>query len=263
MRPTARHTRAFTLIELLVVISIIALLIAILLPALGSAKKLAVQSQCMSNLKQFGIAWHGFSTDNKGEIVGSENGSRTWYDGVDDYTASTAWVYSPFASGRGYETLDDIKNGDLWEYIETYDVYLCPADPRTDYIRSYSISTFLNGQSWMDPSNSVFKPVRNIDKIPEPTETLFMVDEPDPRGWTINSFSIYPYGVGSSHRWIDWPADFHFDGFTHGFADGHVEFYGFQDSRTSDIVSFYTPHPGSKDWEYVADHFDPGRPNNP
>ena len=57
--------KAFTLIELLVVISIIALLIAILLPALSQARQTAVNTQCSSNLKQIGIGITAFAVDNK------------------------------------------------------------------------------------------------------------------------------------------------------------------------------------------------------
>jgi len=66
-----RSRKAFTLIELLVVISIIALLIAILLPALGAARRSARDLQCSVSLKQIGTSWHAFATDNKGRTAPS------------------------------------------------------------------------------------------------------------------------------------------------------------------------------------------------
>lgn len=78
--------RAFTLIELLVVISIIALLIAILLPALGAARRSVRDMQCLSNQRQIGVGLYGYSVENKDLLPIS------YYDGNTVASDQTDWA---------------------------------------------------------------------------------------------------------------------------------------------------------------------------
>ncbi len=256
--------RAFTLIELLVVISIIALLIAILLPALGSAKKLSRMTQCQSNERGMVQSWTAYVIDHKDVPVGSENVEFT--DDTDpNVYVDTAWVRTPLG---GPETNEHLMDGDLYDYVRETETYLCPADDTTNYtlssttlprVRSYSISTFLNGYEWSG-WNGKLNVARSLSQVPKPDQTRAFQDEPDPRyNYPLNSFAISPWGSPGEYGWGDWPASFHFEGVPLSFVDGHAEFYRFRDGRTSEIYDFGGPaHPGSKDYEYFADTLNPG-----
>src|SRR4051794_33258810 len=130
-RVSMRHApRAFTLIELLVVIAIIAVLIALLLPAVQSAREAARRSQCVNNLKQFGLAIHNYE---------SAAGGLPWghgYFGWDDWSAHALLLPSleqtarynaiNFASRGGAATPGNALN--LTVQKTTVTLFLCPSD---------------------------------------------------------------------------------------------------------------------------------------
>ena len=118
---TDRRKSGFTLIELLVVISIIALLLSVLMPALSKAKELAKRVVCQSNLQQLGKAMAMYAVDNNNKrIVGREsvNSSEKFY-----------WMgkLAPYIGGEFYGDDDDPENQ------EAIDIMLCPSAPASKY----------------------------------------------------------------------------------------------------------------------------------
>lgn len=112
---------AFTLIELLVVISIIALLIGILLPALSAARTVARQSQCLSNLRQIGVAVHGYTIDHNNVMPLSEDSSPG-----SPYAAGGGTDFSVLLANYLGASGTDFAGQGSSEELLTRDVFVCP-----------------------------------------------------------------------------------------------------------------------------------------
>jgi prepilin-type N-terminal cleavage/methylation domain-containing protein/prepilin-type processing-associated H-X9-DG protein len=232
-----RH--AFTLIELLVVIAIIAILAALLLPTLSSAKVNAQKTSCMNNLKQLATAWTIYNVDSNGKIPscvpfisrGTGN-SSAWVLGV---SYPTNWP-DPFgvvdAGVLDATNQNAISRGTLFSSSKSAAIYRCPADLRSEngvpYVRSYSMNNWMNGvpyASWdkskgLDASNRLFE---TESSITTPSQLFVFIDEDQS---TIND-AMFVTIMNPAEGLEDQPARRHKTGYPISFADGHAEIFQF------------------------------------
>lgn len=217
---------AFTLIELLVVIAIIAILAAMLLPALSKAKEKAQTTHCLSNLKQMQLCWHLYALDNNGNLV--PNKAQT----PDATTEPDSWIAG---AAKTDDSPRNIQRSAFYPYNSALGIYHCPADKSTVIgrsmlrFRSYSMSyPYMNGEA-----STPFKIFRKETDIqaPGPSMASVLWDEEEE---SINNGGLYiaPPGVW---KWEDWPASRHNQGCTMSYADGHVEHWRW---RTTEILKF-------------------------
>jgi prepilin-type N-terminal cleavage/methylation domain-containing protein len=252
----------FTLIELLVVIAVIALLLAVIVPALQNAKRQAQFISCLSSQGSLATAWHMYADDNDSLIVGGHT-TLTPYDGWPAF----AWVCIPQtedgASRDSGSTVDEeligVRRGLLWSYVEAEGTYHCPGDKRhldpplvsgggDGGYRSYSIAGGMNG---VDPEGGWWIiPHRQLTTIKSPGDKYVFVEEPDGRGYNMGSWVIDPV----SDEWVDPIAIWHNVKGSLGFADGHAERHNWKDKAAieqAEDQSFYMMDPGGEDIEYM------------
>jgi prepilin-type N-terminal cleavage/methylation domain-containing protein/prepilin-type processing-associated H-X9-DG protein len=230
----------FTLIELLVVIAIIAILAAMLLPALSKAKAKAQGIKCMSNLKQLDLAWIMYSSDFTDLICATSGWNETGQDLSNAALLKNGnWVHGNMAVANGTSATDPelIKRGSLYNYAKSVDIYKCPADtktqasaagPKTPTSRSMSMNCFLNpinldGFGGGNPPKArVFKKQSNILSA---VNTWVTIDE-SPGSINDGWFVCDPWkdsATGLSTVWVDIPASYHNRAGGISFADGHAQ----------------------------------------
>jgi prepilin-type N-terminal cleavage/methylation domain-containing protein/prepilin-type processing-associated H-X9-DG protein len=232
---------AFTLVELLIVLAIIAILAAMLLPALCSAQSKTKGAACQNNLKHLSFSAGMYTADNDGWLPENfplgKGQTNLWVPGnmkaVMDATNETL-----------------LRKGQLFPYARQAGLYRCPADPSqtngAPRVRSYSMNSWM-GSHYMDsiPYREGYRTFVRESELAAagPSRLWLLADEHessiDDAWFLVTMDDLQPFA--------SFPATRHSRGYSLAFADGHIETYRMRDPATSSSGGQVSPL--NPDWQ--------------
>jgi prepilin-type N-terminal cleavage/methylation domain-containing protein/prepilin-type processing-associated H-X9-DG protein len=243
-RPGDGQARGFTLVELLVVIAVIAILAALLLPALSRARDRAYAIGCLNNTRQLALAWHLYADDHADRLAYNLGGDATRKTVA--HKTNLNWVNNLLdweSNNPDNTNTATLTEASLGPYVNrNVSVYRCPADNVLSAnqraagwsarVRSYSMNAMVGDAGELsnrgfNQNNPDYVQFFTLTMIPHPVEIFVFLDEhPD----SINDG--YFLNQADKHEWIDLPASYHNGAAAFAFADGHGELHRWQDAST-------------------------------